>query len=92
MSLNTHVLAVLVGVITPRSRRGVTGRAHGLSPTLTADSIIPGTAPPGWEAAVLVSVQGQKCLIPTLTVTITHALVPASCNESVVAGVAAPGV
>ena len=46
-------------------RRNYTGTGHELSPTSGADCIIksispglPGAAPPGWEAAVLVSVPG----------------------------------
>ena len=76
VGLATNVLAVLVGVITSRPHRGVTGRGHRHIPTATADSIS-GAAFTRVKAAVLISVERikpfrsagtvtQEALIPTL--------------------------
>ena len=74
VGLVTDKLAILVRVVTSRSGGGVyTWSGHRLSHTFTADSYIPisrglsGAVPPGWEAAVLVSVPGIECLISALT-------------------------
>ena len=59
----TNELAVLVGVITPRPRRGVTCRGLGHLPTFIAVSItirVRGAALPGLEAAVLIRVVGVE--------------------------------
>ena len=108
VGLGTDILAILVRVVTGQDGGGVyTGTGHGLSPTFRADCItltIPvpglrGTAPPGWEAAVLVSVLGLECLIPALAVNTIpkDALVPTSryppvTEAYIFAGVLAPGV
>ena len=94
----TDLIAHLVRIVTRQGAGGVCAwTGHGLSPTFSADCIIPspglGAAPPGREAAVLVSVPGPECLIPTLTVSQpVDALVPAShiVAVSVAAGISAP--
>ena len=87
----TNVLAVLVGVKTPRPHRGVTGRGHGQLPTFTAASMtirVPGAGIPGLEAALLIIGGGTRSAVTVVTQ--PDALIPAHYHPptlSVVTGV-----
>ena len=79
MCLVTQVLTGLIVVVTLEGRACVvTRRGHGQRPTLTADCIISvarsppflDAAPPGGQAAVLVSGQGAEGVIVRSTVTV----------------------
>ena len=93
VGLVPNVLAVLVGVITPRSRRGVAGRGHGQRPTFFADSItirVRVAALPWLEAAVPIIIVGLEPVSSAIAVDSPQAdaLIPAHLGtSSVVAGV-----
>ena len=93
VGLVTKVQAVLVGIKTPHSFRGVTVRELGLRPTLPAESIIVTVQRAALTAAVLIVRAGQDYVRSAVTVSIpADALIPAHVSpRSVVAGVGVAG-
>ena len=82
VGLASNVLAMFVGVITPRPFRGFTGRGHGLPPTFNAYSIliVHVAGLPGLEAALLISGVWVEVVVVSSAVTgvtPSDALIPA---------------
>ena len=92
--LLTKVHAVLIGVITSRPHRGVTGKGHRQLPTFITDMVC-GAGVTGLEAAVLIRVVGPDAVSARSAVTpviLPDACIPAHLvPPSVSAGVGVGG-